>query len=374
MKRTLPFLLVLLLSWCWWQTAYAQDSYPAWQDLYVNDFADVIDADDEAQIRSLLNNLYDAHDVEATVLTINSIHDYGTGDETIESFATNLFNSWGIGDAERNDGILLLVAIEDRELRIEIGSGYTAADEDGLGGIIDRVMVPRFQDGEFSQGIYEGTQAIVAHFQGSLPTTNEVTSAPDNLPPVTTNSYVPTTSNTSNEWVPWAAGGGALSLVGGGAAALSRFRRYRRRPCPACTITDMVRLDETADDAFLQEGQRLEESLQSVDYDVWQCPNCQHHEVIPYVAWFSRYKKCPQCDHRAMEVDATTVQQPTYTSTGLRRTTYDCRNCTYRDVRESTIPRLQRSTSSSSGSRSSSSSRSSFGGGRSSGGGRSGKW
>lgn len=115
MKRTLPFLLVLLLSWCWWQTAYAQDSYPAWQDFYVNDFADVIDADDEAQIRSLLNNLYDAHDVEATVLTINSIHDYGTGDETIESFATNLFNSWGIGDAERNDGILLLVAIEDRE-------------------------------------------------------------------------------------------------------------------------------------------------------------------------------------------------------------------------------------------------------------------
>lgn len=123
-------------------------------------------------------------------------------------------------------------------------------------------------------------------------------------------------------------------------------------PAPACTITDMVRLDETANDAFLQEGQRLEESLQSVDYDVWQCPNCQHHEVIPYVAWFSRYKKCPQCDHRAMEVDATTVQQPTYTSTGLRRTTYDCRNCTYRDVRESTIPRLQRSTSSSSGSRS----------------------
>ena len=126
---------------------------------------------------------------------------------------------------------------------------------------------------------------------------------------------------------------------------------------------------------FLQEGQRLEESLKSVDYDVWQCPNCQHHEVVPYVAWFSRYKKCPQCDHRAMEVNSTVVRQPTYTSTGLRRQQYDCRNCNYVNTTESVIPRLQRSTShSSSSGRSSSSSRSSFGGGRSSGGGRSGKW
>src|SRR5690606_22270519 len=101
-------------------------------------------------------------------------------------------------------------------------------------------------------------------------------------------------------------------------------------------------------------------------------PNCRHHEVIPYVAWFSRYKQCPQCSHRAMEVNSSVVQQPTYTSTGLRRTTYDCRNCTHHDVRESTIPRKVRSTTSSGSSRSSS--RSSFGGGRSSGGGRSGKW
>lgn len=381
MKHRFFLFLVLLASWSGWQMAQAQSGYPVWEDLYVNDFAQVIDSNHENQIRTLLNELYNETDVEATVLTINSIDDYDTGDSSIESFATNLFNEWGIGDAARNDGILLLVAIEDRELRIEIGAGYSAADEDGLGAIIDRVIVPRFQEGAFSLGIYEGAQAIVNHFQDGVTTGIPVAEGTTlNTEPVT----VPATSSTPNtrsgldsDVIPWLAGGGTLGVLGAGVAGLSRFKRYRKRTCPSCNMTDMVRLDESADDAFLQEGQRLEESLQSVDYDVWECPNCRHHEVIPYVAWFSRYKQCPQCSHRALEIDSSVVQQPTYTSTGLRRTTYDCRNCSHRDVRESTIPRKVRSTTSSSSgfsSRSSSSSRSSFGGGRSSGGGRSGKW
>ncbi|MBP7998774.1 MAG: TPM domain-containing protein [Chloroflexi bacterium] len=374
MRQWFGWLLVGLLSVFILPTAQAQGGYPVYEDLYVNDLADVIDPEHETAIRDLLIQVYDEQAVEVTVLTIRSISDYDTGDETIESFATNLFNTWGIGDAQRNDGILLLVAIVDRELRIELGAGYGAADEDGLGGIIDRVMVPRFRTESYSLGIYEGTEAIVTRLQGG--STSEPVSAlgePLTSEPVTTSSsYVPTTDNGA---IPWLAGGGTATVLGAGWYGLARFRRYRRRQCPACQITDMVRLDEVQDDAFLQEGQRLEESLKSVDYDVWQCPNCQHHEVVPYVAWFSRYKKCPQCDHRAMEVNSTVVRQPTYTSTGLRRQQYDCRNCNYVNTTESVIPRLQRSTShSSSSGRSSSSSRSSFGGGRSSGGGRSGKW
>lgn len=376
MKRLFFLFLVLLLGWSGKQAVQAQNSYPTWEDLYINDLAQVVDSGHESQIRALLNELYDETDVEATVLTINSIYDYDTGDSSIESFATNLFNEWGIGDAERNDGILLLVAIEDRELRIELGAGYGPADEDGLGAIIDGVIVPHFQDGDFSLGIYEGTQAIVNRVRGSvseLPVSGGTTLNTESVSVPAVSSTPNSRSGLDSDVVPWLAGGGTLGVVGAGLAGISRFKRYRKRTCPSCNMTEMVRLDESADDAFLQEGQRLEESLQSVDYDVWQCPNCQHHEVIPYVAWFSRYKQCPQCSHRAMEVDSSVVQQPTYTSTGLRRTTYDCRNCTHRDVRESTIPRKVRSTTSSS-SGSSSSSRSSFGGGRSSGGGRSGKW
>lgn len=380
MKRLFFLFLVLLLGWSGKQAVQAQSSYPTWEDLYINDLAQVVDSDHESQIRALLNELYDETDVEATVLTINSIYDYDTGDSSIESFATNLFNEWGIGDAERNDGILLLIAIEDRELRIELGAGYGPADEDGLGAIIDGVIVPHFQDGDFSLGIYEGTQAIVNRVRGSvseLPVSGGTTLNTESVSVPAVSSTPNSRSGLDSDVVPWLAGGGTLGVVGAGLAGISRFKRYRKRTCPSCNMTEMVRLDESADDAFLQEGQRLEESLQSVDYDVWQCPNCQHHEVIPYVAWFSRYKQCPQCSHRAMEVDSSVVQQPTYTSTGLRRTTYNCRNCTHRDVRESTIPRKVRSTTSSSSgfsSRSSSSSRSSFGGGRSSGGGRSGKW
>jgi uncharacterized protein len=93
MKRGLSFLFVLLVSWGGWQIVQAQSGYPTWEDLYINDFAQVVDSGDESQIRALLQDLYDTTDVEATVLTINSISDYDTGDGTIESFSTNLLTS-----------------------------------------------------------------------------------------------------------------------------------------------------------------------------------------------------------------------------------------------------------------------------------------
>lgn len=62
--------------------------------------------------------------IEAVVVTINSIGDYQTGDATIEAFATNLFNTWGIGHKKENNGVLILVAVKDRKARIELGKGY----------------------------------------------------------------------------------------------------------------------------------------------------------------------------------------------------------------------------------------------------------
>ena len=151
--------------------------------------------------------------------------------------------------------------------------------------------------------------------------------------------------------------GGLLSLLGlifGG----HRYLRNRKRYCQKCR-TMMTRLDEAADDACLDAGQVKEESLKSVDYDVWQCPECGATKIIPYNSCFSSYIKCSQCKRRTMEVTRRTIKSATTSSTGTGEETGDCKTCGYHYTSRYTI---QRKSSSSSG------------GGRSSGGGASGSW
>ncbi len=90
--------------------AYAQGGYPQHIDPFVDDFAGLLTSNDAANTRTLLSNFKSNSGIHVVVVTINSIHDYNTGDKMIESFALNLFNTWGIGDRTRNDGVLILVA------------------------------------------------------------------------------------------------------------------------------------------------------------------------------------------------------------------------------------------------------------------------
>lgn len=171
--------------------------------------------------------------------------------------------------------------------------------------------------------------------------------------------------------LPLAAGGaGTLGIFGIGLVGWRRYQRNKPRICPQCQ-TQMRRLDEAADDAYLDEGQRLEEQLGSVDYDVWECPGCQTRSIFDYGAFLTSYSQCPKCSYRTEARHSYVVSHATEYSTGLRRVEADCRNCGNHREWTETIPRVQKSSSSSSGS---SSSHHSSGGGSSSGGGASGKW
>jgi uncharacterized protein len=130
----------------------------------------------------------------------------------------------------------------------------------------------------------------------------------------------------------------------------------------------MVRLGEYADDKFLTSAERKEESIGSVDYDIWMCHGCQNTLKLRYGALFTSYSKCKKCRAKTLHTSTTTIAQATEYSTGLARVTEDCRHCSYRNSYERTIPRVTRSSSSSS------SSSSSRGGGSSSGRGSSGSW
>jgi len=334
----------------------AQAGYPPFLDPHLNDYGRVVEANDATTIRTTLRQFQQETGIQVVVMTVNSVQDYGTGDRTIESFATNLFNTWGIGDRTRNDGILLLVAPGDRKVRIELGSGYSSRYDAVAQTIIHNQILPYFRDGLISRGVVTGTNGIVSRFRSG-------TSA---QPAVGINPLggIGSTGAGPRQEVVW---GGAIAFGGSLAALLTVFlswNRHRKRQCPRCQ-TEMQCLDEQADDAFLRAGQRKEESLESVDYDVWKCPKCGHHQIHSYANWFSRYHKCPGCSTKAMEVHTTTTRHASYTHTGEERIDEHCRHCSHERTRYRTIPRRTRSSSSSGGS---------GGGGRSSGGGASGSW
>lgn len=331
-------LLLLLVSTSLAPKARAQTAYPSFLDPHVNDYAQVLAANDAATMRTTLRQFQGETGIQAVVLTVESI----PAGMTIESFATGLFNEWGIGDRTRNDGILLLIAPNNRELRLELGSGYPSSDNATAQRIIDEDILPHFRAERISQGTLAGVNAIVRDFHPTL----GAAESSDGLASQT----------------------GTIAAVGGGTAAaggipaLLYWRRNRQRNCPRCS-TPMERLDEAADDRFLRPGQRFEESIGSVDYDIWQCPQCGHHEQFQYRNFFSGYERCPSCAVRALKSRSTVTRRATYTSTGERKITKNCRNCSYHDVEYRTIPRRTRSSSSGGG-----------GGGRSSGGGASGSW
>lgn len=135
------------------------ESYPVYKSTYVNDYANAIEAGAEGRIATALQALREDTGIEATVLTLYTRRSYSSG--TLEDFVTALFNHWGIGDAQRNDGILVLVVTEDRDMRIELGSGYGRGFDGEAQDIIDRVFIPAFKRGDFSTGIEEGTRAVI---------------------------------------------------------------------------------------------------------------------------------------------------------------------------------------------------------------------
>lgn len=80
----------------------------------------------------------------------------------IEAYSFDLSNSWGLGDATRNDGLLLLVAPNERKVRIEVGKGLEASvrDEDAAM-IIQNDILPHFRNGDFESGIDAGVKGLV---------------------------------------------------------------------------------------------------------------------------------------------------------------------------------------------------------------------
>lgn len=124
---------------------------------FVNDYANILSKENKDQLESQLSSLNAKSTIQVAVVTVNSLDN-----ETIESYAVKLFEEWGIGNSGKDDGVLFLIAPNERKVRIEVGYGLEGVLTDAQSnGIIQKIVLPEFKAGNLPKGIVDGTNALV---------------------------------------------------------------------------------------------------------------------------------------------------------------------------------------------------------------------
>ena len=142
--------------------ALSAQEYPDYVSTTLNDFAGLLTEADAAALDARLSDLREETGVEMTVVTLERYDDYAPREDmSIEQFATGLFNHWGVGDASRNDGVMVLVARADRVMRIELGAAYGRDWDRAAADVIDDHFLPAFREDKYSRGILKGSQAAI---------------------------------------------------------------------------------------------------------------------------------------------------------------------------------------------------------------------
>ncbi len=145
---------------------------------YVNDRANIISPDVELKLEQFLRDFDKSDSTQISVLTIPSLKG-----ESLEDYALRVLEKWGLGQKDKDNGALLLVAKDDRKIRIEVGYGLEGRLTDLLAGrIIDNEISPRFKRGDFDGGIVSGvvsmTQAVRGEYKGTGTTRHKKKSNP----------------------------------------------------------------------------------------------------------------------------------------------------------------------------------------------------
>jgi len=128
----------------------------------VVDQAGVMSAESRTRVEAKLKDLEDKSGIQLVVATVKSLQG---GD--IETYANQLFRAWKLGEAKKNNGVLLLVAPNEHKVRIEVGYGLEGTLTDALSSvIISSAIVPRFKANDFSGGIERGVDGIISVLSG----------------------------------------------------------------------------------------------------------------------------------------------------------------------------------------------------------------
>ncbi|TVR89194.1 MAG: TPM domain-containing protein [Spirochaetaceae bacterium] len=127
---------------------------------YVNDFVGLISAEDRSRIEAVIEAVRAATGAEIAVVTVPSYGPYGS----IEQFGVALAESWGVGSSADDSGAILILAMQERQVRIEVGYGLEGILPDGrVGAILDELVLPRFREENWGAGMLGGVQGLAGY-------------------------------------------------------------------------------------------------------------------------------------------------------------------------------------------------------------------
>lgn len=260
------FLRSLAIALVFASPVLAQD-LPQPQSDTVSDFADVLDATAEGRISRLLVEMRDATGVQMVVVTVPGIAAQGGAGQRMEDYGKALFNFWGVGGAERNDGIMLLLDTQAREARIALGAGYDPVYDGRAARVLSTAVLPPLRAGNYAEGIEAGVvsarERLIAPFLAGVPVS------------VTDGFESP---DTGSESLTGLLGAGAVAALG--AFGIWRNRR-KRRTCPNCGALTLDRSNEV-----IQPPSR---SDAGVGMQHLTCSSCGFNDHKSYpVSWSSR--------------------------------------------------------------------------------------
>ena len=136
--------------------------------MMVNDNAGILTSNQESDLEQLLRNTMSATSAEIALLTVTDLSGL-----TIEDYSIRVAEKWKLGKKDRDNGILLLVSINDRKVRLEVGYGLEDIITDAKSSyIINTIIVPQFRQGNYYEGIREGLAAAT----GLVTSTYEISS------------------------------------------------------------------------------------------------------------------------------------------------------------------------------------------------------
>jgi len=368
-----------------------------------------------------IKNADDSGYIQVAVVALNSI-----GNAVPKEFATELFNLWEIGHKGADNGLLVLLVLDQRRVEFETGYGIETYLTDAECYTIQQdFMVKHFKDENYDLGILKGVNAAIGEASTNSfldQYTNEYIQ--DGTPyDYDKDYYYDGELSFFDIFFHSSVGMLYFAIVGFLFTAFiiilfisfflkDRYHRYQAMrifslpiipiffPLPFLPLFFLVKyliktwretprisktgqkmhiLNENEDDEFLSKGQIKEEHVKSVDYDVWVTSDHEETLILAYKRWFSKYSQCPKCKFKTYHQLYNKVIRPaTYSSSGIGEKKYKCVNCGKSVTRKYTIPKKQKSSTSSSsysswgGGGSSYSSGSSYSGGSSWGGGSSG--
>ncbi len=371
-----PLLLIAALACSQSDTIFTVDNVPDPYQLdngYVSDPANLLADTDYRRLNTQLRALADSTDVELLLVLLPSI-----GSEVPKDFATRLFERWQIGQAARDNGLLLLTVLDQRRTEVETGYGLEGLLPDAvIYRSLSEALYPAFQQGEFAEGLSAFAAAIREYLRDPA-AQQELFDSP------------PSPSEESEGrgfWLFLQIYGGITLLLHFGLLLYiiytlrnkeelyDKYRSLRRAdlwplliffPLPYLfffiylkrklkalryqrrfsreTGAPMHLLNEEEDDTYLERGQLMEEQLGSVDYDVWITEDSEDLLVLAYDRRFSSYRKCPECKYKTyIKTRTELIRRATYSHSGLKRHYYECKNCRYHHSRDERIPKKTRS-------------------------------